>query len=255
MKPILAILTFLSFHLVVHAQDFSLYEKKAQDSMKRKERVLNVYANRKYNFTVSESFYGRFPKYQPFGRFDISFEDRLSILDKILNPARYQVLIGIGFEPYQGTKLHVGAEYELLPTRYKTTVYVGGQYLIGLAQSTVMDNNISTIDVGFHNYMMPFMGIQYWPGKVNDERSALYQDPGFLQLFFFKLQVGYSFLISNMQVSTKGPFDNNLLEQIKRNTASTVVFKIGLGINIPSRGKDNNKYEQMRSTLKQMKYY
>jgi hypothetical protein len=249
MKFIFTLFIFLYTGIFVHAQDFSTFPKKTRDSIEKKEEALNI----------SENFYGDFIKYPRFRRFDITFEDRLSFLDNILSPAHYKILLGIGFEPYQGTKLHVGADYELLPTTLKSNIYVGAQYLIGLAQSTVMENN-STIDVGFHNYLMPFIGFQYWPWKINESAAGAkkkneYLNPGFSQLFFLKLQAGYSFLVSNLQVTTKGAFDNNLLEQIKHSTGNTFVLKLALGINIPSQGKSKRKYDQIQSTLKGINFY
>ena len=99
-KIYLAIL-LSSWALYGHAQPKAILAKPLQDSIK-KDRIANIYANRKYSFSLSESLYGSLSHYHPFGVFDITFSDRLTWLDSLLKNASLEVNAGIGFEPFQG---------------------------------------------------------------------------------------------------------------------------------------------------------
>ena len=252
-KIYLAIL-LSSWALYGHAQPKAILAKPLQDSIK-KDRIANIYANRKYSFSLSESLYGSLSHYHPFGVFDITFSDRLTWLDSLLKNASLEVNAGIGFEPFQGTKVHLGADYELLSDKIKFNLYMGCQYTLGLAQGTTMTDN-SIVNLGFHNYLVPFVGFVYWPGKkdvldTDSVSTELYRNPKFWQLFYFKIQVGYSFLISNLQVDTANGFDKNLYQIIKRNTANTLLVKIGVGINIPS-GNRKPAYHIMAERIRKL---
>jgi|GEM_PF-2060166 len=228
----------------------TLETKKLLDS----ERVENFYANRKYTFGISETLYGNLNKYHPFGVFDITFSDRLTWMD-MFNNASLETTIGIGFQPYQGTRLHIGGDYELLSKRLNFNLYVGAQYALGLAQATTMGDN-SNIYVGYHNYLTPFVGFMFWPHKKdildeNGENNEENTDPRFWELFYFKFQVSYNFLISSVQIDTSGHFDPNLYGIIKRNVLNTVGVKIGLGINIPTLGRKRAEYNRFRARMRE----
>src|ERR1700689_4360268 len=112
--------------------------RKELDSSEKEERRKNIYANRKYSFGISLNPYGNISNGSNidfFKSFDITFSDRLNWLDVGKNGS-LETNIGIGFEPYQGTKLNLGFDYELLSKKYKANLYVGWQYSLGLAQST-----------------------------------------------------------------------------------------------------------------------
>jgi hypothetical protein len=104
-----------------------------------------------------------------------------------------------------------------------------------------MEDN-SSIKVGFHNYLAPFIGVMWWPGKsdkTDDDPNKVfrYHPPGFNQLIYFKLQLGYSFLLNNMHVDSIGTFDSHLYQAIRNNTANTLNAKICVGVNIPTAEK------------------
>lgn len=217
-----------------------LTAKQQTDSIDKENRRANVYANRKYSLSVGLNPYTNVSHgggNNIFGAIDLTFSDRLVWLDVGKN-ASLETNFGIGFQPYQGTRLNLGCDYELLSKKYRVNLYAGGQYSLGLDQVTSMEDN-SSIKVGFHHYGMPFVGLIWWPGK-NDEtdddvnKVYRYHHPGFGQLIYFKLQVGYSFLLNKVSVDTTGAFDPHLYQLIRNNTANTLNVKICVGINIPT---------------------
>lgn len=219
------------------------------------ERLYNFYANRKYTFGFGESLYGNLGAYHPFGVFEISFSDRLTWLDLFKN-ASLETTAGIGFEPYQGTRVYVGGDYELLSKRLNFNLYMGLHYALGLAQATTMADN-SNVYVGYHHYLIPFVGCMFWPHKkdILDEVQGsadadLNRNPGFWQLFYFKLQVGCNFLVSPLQVDTSNSFNPQLYGFIKKNALTTLFFKFGIGINIPTEGRKRREYDRYRQKVK-----
>jgi hypothetical protein len=224
--------------------------KKRSDSLDKDERRSNIYANRKYSFGVSVSPYAnvtRASTINTFGDFDITFSDRLTWLDVGKNGS-LETNLGIGFEPFQGTKLNLGSDYELLSKKYKVNLYLGLQYSLGLAQSTTLAGN-SIVALGYHNYLMPFVGMLWSPWKEDKTspdtaKTFLYRNPTFWQLFYVKLQVGYSFLLNKLQVDTTGAIGDQLYEMIRNNTSNTLNIKICVGINIPTKGEKRKKYHE-----------
>jgi len=214
------------------------------------ERILHTYATRKFGFTLSVSPYCNITHasgFNPFGVLDINFTDRFKFLDFMKN-GRLEEYLGIGFEPYQGTRLNVGSSYDLFSRKYKVNAYLGGQYSFGLAQANTFDN-LAFCNVGFHHYLLPFVGITYAPGKKDISRAKnmteadQYQFPtSFWRLLYFKFQVGYSFLVSKLQVDTTGKFLPGIYDIIRNNTGNTLNVKFCVGISIPGYGKRKRQY-------------
>jgi len=223
-------------------------QKKILDSLDKEERRDNIYANRKYALSISWSPYANIAhsgSINTFGAFDICFSDRIRSLDMGHNGS-LETNVGIGFQPYQGTKINLGFDYEFLSRRYKAHLYLGGQYSLGLAQANTLDGS-AFVKVGFHHYLMPFIGVMWWPGKEDKTSPDLvkqyaYQHPGFRQLFFFKFQVGYACLLGKVQVDTIGAFSDHLYQVIRNNTSNALSLKLAVGINIPSFGRNRERY-------------
>jgi hypothetical protein len=214
------------------------------DSIRRE----NYYAYRKYAISLSWNPYTSLATGQKntfYKSVDITFSDRLEWLNVGRN-ASLEASAGIGFEPYQGTKLNFAVDYELLSKRIKVNLYTGLQYSLGLAQLTAL-NDVSSVKLGFHNYVMPFIGLVWWPGKTDildssETKKNKFRSPTFSQLIYFKVQVGYSFLLSTLQVDTIGIVSNQLYQTIRSNTANTLSISLTVGINIPTDGKERKAY-------------
>jgi hypothetical protein len=230
------------------AQDSTLKaHQKKLEKQTNEDRRINMYSNRKYSFGISLNPYAGLSNGNTtfYKSFNVTFSDRMEKLDLGKNGS-LETNLGIGFEPYQGTKLNLGFDYELLSKKYKANLYIGVQYSLGLSQSTSLDGK-SFINVGFNNYLMPFIGVMWWPGKEDitnpdKEKRNLYREPRFWQLFFVKLQAGYSYVLNKPQVDTIGIFDKQLYGIIRNNTSNTLNFKIGIGINIPTRSLTRYNY-------------
>ena len=212
--------------------------------------IKGAYAGEKYSFSISESLYGSFAHYHPFGVFEINFCDRLD-LPGISRNASLSANGGVAFQPFQGTRLHVGANYELLSKRLKFNMDIGTQYMLGLAQATTMVDG-SNIYVGYHNYLVPYVGLIYWPTKGDPveharkaTKSIFVSNPKFWRLFYFKLQFSYAFLISSLHIDSSGGFDPKTYGYIVRNTENTFAFKFIVGINIPSFKKQEELHQYL----------
>ena len=206
------------------------------------ERRINMYTNRKYSYGISENFYGFHPNSTIFHATDVVVSDRLSYLD-IGNFTSFELTGGASFQPYQGFRLHLGFDYEWL-TPTKVHFYIGGQYALGLKQRTIAINRLSSIIVGYHNYIMPFIGLMYWPGKrdigrLNTKDSieiSRYYNPTFWQLVYLKSQIGYSALFSKLTVDPTQYFDEITTSNIRENVSSGLYLSFGIGINLPTFG-------------------
>lgn len=217
-----------------------------QDSI-RMERRQNMYANRKYSYGISETFYGFAANSTIYHASDVIFSARIKALD-ISKITSFELTGGASYQPYQGFRLHMGFDYEWL-TPTKVHLYVGAQYALGLKQLTVASNSLSSVIVGYHSYLVPFMGIMYWPGKRDIEKLRYddstekfkYRHPTFWQLVYVKAQAGYSALISQPGVYPSETFDNATAGHIRQNTGSCLYLSIGLGINLPSFGNNKRK--------------
>ena len=225
---------FAFLTLVGHAQ---LTRKDTAD-----ERRINMYANRKYSYGISEALYGFHPNSTIFHATDVIISDRLSRFD-IGNIASFELTGGASFQPYQGFRLHLGFDYEWL-TPTKVHLYIGGQYALGLTQRTIASDGQSGVVVGYHNYIVPFMGVMYWPGKrdiqkldTNDStEKARYRNPTFWQLVYIKGQVGCSSLLSKLTVTPTESFDKITASNIRQNVSSGLYLSLGVGINLPTYG-------------------
>jgi hypothetical protein len=206
------------------------------------QRKINMYANRKFSYGISEVFYGFHPNSTIFHATDVIFSDRLPFLD-IANLASFELTGGASFQPYQGFRLHAGFDYEIL-TPTKVHFYIGAQYALGLKQRTIATNSLSSVVVGYHSYIVPFMGVMYWPGKrdikklnTNDPKEvALYRHPTFWQLVYIKGQAGYSSLFSKLTVTPTELFDKITASNIRQNVSSGLYLSLGVGINLPTYG-------------------
>ena len=225
---------FFSLALAGHAQ---LTHKDTTE-----ERKLNMYANRKYSYGISEAFYGFHPNSTIFHATDVIVSDRLSYLD-IGSITSFELTGGASFQPYQGFRLHLGFDYEWL-TPTKVHLYMGGQYALGLTQRTFASDGRSDVVVGYHNYIVPFMGAMYWPGKRDIQRldtndpteKARYDHPTFWQLVFIKGQVGLSSLLNKLSVTPTETFDKITASNIRQNVSSGLYLSLGVGINLPTYG-------------------
>lgn len=245
----LYLLTFFSaLALAGHAQSTASHAQStaSQSQPTHKDttfqRKANMYANRKYSYGISEAFYGFHPNSTIFHATDVLFSDRLGFLD-IGDLASFELTGGASFQPYQGFRLHAGFDYEWL-TPTKVHLYIGGQYALGLTQRTIATNSLSSIVVGYHSYIVPFMGAMYWPGKrdiqklntTDPKEVARYSDPTFWQLVYIKGQVGYSSLFSKLTVTPTESFDKLTASNIRQNVSSGLYLSLGVGINLPTYG-------------------
>jgi hypothetical protein len=233
-------------HLSMMNPALEAYFQKVVDSVRR----ANYYAYRKYSLSLSWNPYTSVSTGQKvvfYKSIDITFSDRLLWLNVGKN-ASMEASWGIGFVPYQGTKLNFSIDYELLSKRIQVNLFTGLKYSLGLAQLTALDD-FSSVKLGFHNYLTPFIGLVWWPGKTDildtsRVKRAQFKSPTFSQLIYFKVQVGYSFLISALQVDTTGAVSNQLYQTIRNNTANTICIALTIGINIPTDGKERREYYQ-----------
>jgi hypothetical protein len=238
--------------LMIKATAQEATEQQKTDSVNK--RGLSVY--RKYSFSLAVAPYTNVTHgggNYLFGATEVTFCDRFKWLH---NPGA-EVSMGVAFEPYQGTKLNLGLDYLLLPKSHRTNLYGGVQFSQGLSQSTNTQGN-AYVNLGFHSYMTPFLGFIWWPWKPNyvykaaltsaqNNSNDRFLNPHIQELFYFKLQVGYSVLLnSRVNVDTTGGFtDAHLYQVIRNNTASTLVFRLSIGINIPTfDDRERNKFSQ-----------
>jgi hypothetical protein len=205
------------------------------------EREFNMYANRKYSYGFTETFYGFQPNTVIFHAIDGNFSERFRGLD-IYHRYSFEATGGASFQPYQGFRLHLGFDYEwLAPSKFHP--FMGLQFAEGLEQKTFATSGPSYVMVGYHSYIMPFTGLMYWPGMRDiaqvikmpnlTERAKL-RNPTFWQLVYFKLQIGYSILLSNQAVRPSETFDLQTATTIRRNISSGLYLCGGAGINLPS---------------------
>jgi hypothetical protein len=233
-------ITFLA--LTAHSQNNEKDLVKSQPDSAKKERRINIYANRKYSYGLSEAFYGFHPNSTIFHATDVLFSVRFKPLD-LGNLASFEWTSGASFQPYQGFRLHTGFDYEWL-TPTKVHFYIGGQYALGLKQRTIATNSLSSVTVGYHSYIVPFMGVMYWPGKrdinkldkTDSTEKSRYRNPTFWQLVYIKGQVGYSSLFSKLTVTPTELFDKVTTSNILQNVSSGLYLSFGIGINLPSYG-------------------
>lgn len=244
MRSIIFIFVSILFAHVARAQLDSLVT--ASPKIKQTKKL---YQFRAYSLNVSLSPYTSIAPASSsiMGLFDIEFDDRVLALDLLDNGAMEEH-IGIGFLPYQGTEVHVGGDIEILPQAHRVNLFGGIQYTVGLPQSSSPDDN-SSIYLGWHHYFEPYIGIDYWPGKLDQIES-----PRFRQLFYARLQVGYSFLLSRLVVDSTGNFDPQLYQTVRRNTGNTLAVKICVGIDIPSLGGKLRRYKQHLSEQYHLAY-
>jgi hypothetical protein len=205
------------------------------------ERKFNIYANRKYSYGVSENLYGFHPNSTIFHATDVIVSDRLKCLD-LTNFTSFELTGGASFQPYQGFRMHVGFDWEVL-TPTKVHFYFGVQYALGLKQRTIEPDH-SWVVVGYQNYLVPFIGIMYWPGKrdikkldnTNSTEKSKYYNPTFWQLVYIKGQIGCSSLFSKLRVDTSETFDGITASNIRQNVSSGLYLSLGVGINLPTFG-------------------
>jgi hypothetical protein len=203
------------------------------------ERKLNIYANRKYSYGVSECLFGFHPNSTIFHATDVIVSDRLKVLNSV-NLLSFELTGGASFQPYQGFRIHVGFDLEVL-TPTKVHLYFGAQYALGLKQRTIEPDH-SWVVVGYHSYAIPFIGIMYWPGKRDIKKldksdpteKSKYYNPTFWQLVYFKCQIGCSSLCSRLKVDTSATFDGITASNIRQNVSSGLYLSLGVGINIPT---------------------
>jgi hypothetical protein len=210
----------------------------AQNAADLVNEDLALYSLRKYSFSLAVSPYinvthggGNYL----FGATEVTFSDRFKWLSSAKN-AIGEANMGVAFEPFQGTKLNLGLDYLLLHKNHRANLYGGMQFSQGLTQATNTEGN-AYIKVGLHSYIMPFAGLVWWPWKANEKgKGSSIWNPHIAQLFYIKLQVGYSVLLNNrVKVDTTGGFtDAHLYQVIRNNTASTLAFRICIGIDIPT---------------------
>jgi hypothetical protein len=221
-----------------------------RDSVKTEGFNQTLFTLGKYSFSVAINPYTNITDgggNYLFGATEVTFSDRVKWLNLTKN-ASVEVNMGMVFEPYQGTKLNLGLDYLVLPKNHRTNLYAGFQFSQGLKQLTNIDS-ITSIKVGYHSYITPFIGFIWWPWKANNLYTAqglvndYYVHPQITQLFYIKLQIGYSFLVnSHVSVDTSGNFtDTHLYQVIRNNTGNTFTFRICIGINIPTYDKEARK--------------
>jgi hypothetical protein len=210
----------------------------------RSIRRNNMYTNRKYSYGVQESVYGFAKDCTIYHAIDANFSTRWKPLD-LWNILSFELTGGASLQPYQGYRLHLGVDYEWL-TPTKVHVYAGCQFALGLKQNTNASNDSSSVMVGSHWYVVPFMGVMYWPGKRDIQKvnrnnlteKARYLNPTFWQLVYIKAQAGYSVLISRLEVNPSETFDKATTGHIIQNTSSCLYLSIGVGINLPTFAKN-----------------
>jgi hypothetical protein len=209
-------------------------ELKKFNKLKRDE----IYTHRKYNYGLSDAYYGFHPNVSLYHAVDVFVSDRFSALD-LGNFWSFEGTAGFSFQTYQGFRLHAGFDYEWL-TPNKVHFYIGGQYALGLQQRTIASNSLSSVVVGCHSYLVPFMGVMWWPSMQEYEQEdkvdleKLFRYPTFWRLVFLKFQIGYSALISPLSVSPTALFNKTTASNIRQNVSSGLYLSVGAGINLPT---------------------
>jgi hypothetical protein len=233
-----------------------------KDSVQKEDHDQNLYTLRKYSFSLASNPYVNITNgggNYLFGATEFTFSDRLRWLDPT-GISSGELNIGISFSPYQGAKLNLGLDYLLLHKNHKANLYSGFQFSQGLKQLTDMGTG-TFVQVGYHSYITPFAGFVWWPWKANElftpegELDQAYLRPRISQLLYFKLQAGYSFLLNTrVDVAENGTItDPHLYQVIRNNTASTLTFRICIGINIPTyNDKARGKYLQTANKLQEL---
>lgn len=253
MRTRLLMIGFLALTLPGFGQreDTSAHAK-AQIALKAKwekaENWLNTFAFRKYGIDITYGGYFNATNVATtggvhmFGAFELMFSDRVSWLNRD-SSSKVALTWGVGFEPFQGTKLNFGANYDLTSIRGRVLVSAGILYSLGLSQSSSNDGKTYAY-VGYHNYLMPCVNAIWWVKKVNygDPDFARFQAPKFWQLFYVKFQAGYSFLVSPLVVDTTAGFSANAYRIIRNNTSNTIHWNLGVGLSIPSKGYHRDRY-------------
>jgi len=230
------------------------------------EEALYIY--RKYSFSLAIAPYTNVAHgggNSLFGATEVTFSDRFSWLNSTKNASK-EISFGFAFAPYQGTKVNLGLDWLVFRNKsHRTNLYTGLQFSEGFKQSTNTQGT-EYVTVGWHSYITPFVGFVWWPFKAkyqSDKYERSYKalsaeqadanqnfyNPHIPQLFYVKFQVGYSVLLnSRVSVDTTGGFsDVNLYRTIRNNTASTLVFRLCIGINIPSI-HDREDQERLKFT-------
>jgi hypothetical protein len=235
---------YLLFFLILPAiAGYSQYRKtlsKTELKKFKKQTKDEIYTHRKYNYGLSDAYYGFHPNVSLYHSVDVFASDRFSALD-LWNVLSFQGTAGFSFQQYQGFRLHAGFEYEWL-TPNKIHLYIGGQYALGLQTRTVASNSQSSVVVGCHSYLVPFVGVMWWPGMQEYEMEnhvdlyTFYRYPTFWRLVFLKAQIGCSALISPLSVSPSALFDKTTASNIRQNVSSGIYLSLGAGINLPTFG-------------------
>jgi hypothetical protein len=206
----------------------------------RKERSNDMYNHRKYSYGLSYYRYGFHFGADTYHAVDVFFSDRIKPLN-IKDVLCFEATTGFSFQPYQGYRLHWGFDYEWM-TASKVHLYLGSQFALGLTTRTIATNSLSSVVVGTHSYLVPFLGIMYWPGKhdasVLNKRDATearhFKNPTFWHLVFFKFQASASALIGNLSVKPTELFDKATALNVRQNVSSSLYLSFGLGINLPT---------------------
>src|SRR5579863_3818739 len=202
-------------------------------------RKFDIYHNRKISYAVSETVYGFTKDCAIYHATDVL----LSVRQKWANTGdvlSFEFTGGASLEPYQGYRLHLGFDYEVV-IPIKLHPYFGCQFAEGLRQNTNPPNDSSSVIVGSHSYIVPFVGVMIWPGKRDpkkfkntDTDEAKYFNPTFWQLVFIKVQAGYSILISKLEVDPSETFPPLTTGHIIQNTGTCLHLSLGVGINLPT---------------------
>ncbi|HEV2478600.1 MAG TPA: hypothetical protein VGS79_03005 [Puia sp.] len=242
----------------------SIKDKQISDSANN----VSLYKYRKYSFSLAIAPYTSVTRgggNSLFGATEVSFSDRFKWLNSTKN-ASLEVNMGFSFVPYQGTKLNLGFDWLMIRNKsHRTNLYGGLQFAEGLKQSTNTQDT-TYVTLGYHSYLTPFVGFIWWPWKAKYQSDKYERDfkalapeqahanenfynPHIPQLFYIKLQIGYSILLNDrVTVDTTGGFsDVNLYRTIRNNTASCLVFRFCIGINIPSL-HDREDQERLKFT-------
>ncbi len=233
---------YIFFFLVLSAIDGHCQYRKTLSKTElkkfRKQTKAEIYTHRKYNYGLTDAYYGFHPNVPLYHAVDVFASDRFSAFD-LWNVLSFEGTAGFSFQTYQGFRLHAGFDYEWL-TPNKIHLYIGGQYALGLQTRTVASNSQSSVVVGCHSYLVPFMGVMWWPGMQEYEMGnhvdlyKFYRYPTFWRLAFLKVQIGYSALISPLSVSPTPSFNPTTASNIRQNISSGLYLSVGAGINLPT---------------------
>jgi hypothetical protein len=199
--------------------------EKAFAKKTRKDRSDSYYANRKYSYGMAEQWYGFHSNSTVYSALDVFVADRFKGLT-IGNIIGTEGTAGFSFQPYQGFRLHAGVGFEWL-TGGKVHLYGGVQYALGLTTRTIASNSESSVTVGCHSYVVPFIGVMYWPFKRD-------YNPTFWHLAYLKWQVNYSSLIGEGSVTPTALFPPATVSNIVQNVSSGLYLSFGIGLNLPT---------------------